>query len=73
MTETIKKEYPDWVKRLLEDQTHGDRTIIINLKNDKICSGCNKATNHKKFKDELSYKESLISRLCQTCQNKIWN
>jgi len=78
MTETIKKEYPNWVKRLLENPTHSNRTIIINTKdnnseNNKMCSGCNKAINHKAFKDELSHTESLISGLCQTCQNKIWS
>ncbi len=40
---------------------------------DNACPCCgNKNIAHDDFRDELSWKEFNISRLCQECQDKIW-
>lgn len=41
--------------------------------NNNRCSFCGNKINFDDFTDKLSEKEFIISGLCQSCQNKIFN
>ena len=46
-------------------------SFVNNLK-DRKCPTCGAEMKNPKFKDQLSWKEFLISGMCQKCQNEIF-
>lgn len=67
MTKPMSNKTPG-MQDAIESLFPGTRKLI----EEHRCPMCKKSIDMQGFKDKLSYKEFMISGMCQVCQDSIW-